>query len=99
MDSELKKLQEQILEINARNIRVESDKAWETSWFRVFLIASITYVFACAFLFILDVERFMFNALIPVVGYFLSTQSLPVIRRWWIKNRYKNLKGSIDTTN
>jgi hypothetical protein len=30
-----------------------------------------------------------FKAFVPVVGYVLSTLSLPFLKRWWIKKNYR----------
>lgn len=70
--------------IEERNLRVEADKAWETSMFRVGTIMLVTYVVACGVLLVIGNVNPFRNALIPVVGYFLSTQSLPLVRRMWI---------------
>ena len=36
-------LEERVAKIEARNAKVEADKAWETSWVRRFSIALLTY--------------------------------------------------------
>ncbi|MBI2411203.1 MAG: hypothetical protein HYV32_04905 [Candidatus Kerfeldbacteria bacterium] len=81
----IQQFEERIQKIEKRNKRVEADKAWETSWFRVFSICAITYVVAAFVMWIIGVQRVYLNALIPVVGYFLSTQSLPAIKKWWVR--------------
>jgi hypothetical protein len=81
----LKNLENQINFINERNKKVEADKAWETSYFRVFSICLITYIIASFVLYFIGNQNFLLNALVPVVGYFLSTQSLSFIKTWWIK--------------
>jgi hypothetical protein len=86
---ELKKIKEELREISQRNKRVEADKAWETSVFRVVSITLITYIIAVAVMWGIGVENPWTGALIPTIGYFLSTQSLPIIKRWWIKRRLK----------
>ena len=82
-------LKEQIREIRERNNRVEADKAWETSYFRIIFIAIITYIVAGLFLYIIGNHDFLMNALVPTIGYLLSAQSLPILKRWWIKRIYK----------
>jgi hypothetical protein len=69
--------------IEARNRRVEADKAWETSLFRRALIAGLTYGIAWGFLLTAGLDRPGVSALVPAGGYLLSTLSLPVVRRWW----------------
>lgn len=73
-------------EIKARNARVEADKAWETSETRRSLIAIGTYVIVVVFLFQIKNDNPFVNALIPVIGYVLSTLSLPFAKKWWLEN-------------
>ncbi|MEK7648295.1 MAG: hypothetical protein AAB400_00060 [Patescibacteria group bacterium] len=89
IEEKLQAVQQDIEVIKARNTRVEAEKAWEISMFRVIIIASITYGVAVFILHSLGVKDFFLNALIPTVGYILSTQSLPVIKKWWTKNYLK----------
>jgi len=73
--------------IEQRNLRVEADKAWEVSWTRRGLIAAITYVCAFILLNILGHEGAWKHALVPVMGYLLSTFSLPPIKKLWIERK------------
>jgi hypothetical protein len=89
MEDRLSKIEQAIQSLNERNIRVEAEKSWEVSFFRKALITIITYVIASLVLYIIGAQNFFLSALIPTVGYILSTQSLPVIKRWWIRNKSK----------
>jgi len=71
--------------IEQRNSRVESDKAWEISKMRVFIIALMTYVIASIFLISTQLPHPFLNAFVPTIGYVLSMQSLPFIKRLWVK--------------
>ena len=71
--------------LKERNTRVEADKAWETSYFRVLLILLIIYVVAVKVLSVIGSEYYYLNALVPPIGYFISVQSLPFIKKWWVK--------------
>lgn len=82
-------LQNEIEKIKERNKRVEADKAWETSFFRIITITVITYILASIVLFIIKVDRPFLNALIPTLGFFFSIQSLPLIKKWWVKKYVK----------
>ena len=75
--------------IAQRNARVEADKAWETSWARRFLIAALTYIILLIYLPMLGHEKSYLHATVPVIGYLLSTVSIPFIKNWWLENRYK----------
>ena len=78
-------LEKEIAEIKERNQRVEADKAWETSLFRICSISVVIYVVASAFLYFIGANNFFLSALVPAIGYFLSVQSMPVLKRYWIE--------------
>lgn len=82
---ELDKLEQVIRAINKRNKRVEADKAWETSIIRKIVISLLTYLVVVLFMYISDISRPWVNAVVPSVGFILSTLTLPFIKKWWIK--------------
>ncbi|NQV89172.1 MAG: hypothetical protein HQ488_02520 [Parcubacteria group bacterium] len=88
IDSEEKTIQQ----IKERNRRVEADKAWETSRYRVISITLITYTIATAVMWGIEVERPWLGALIPTIGYYLSTQSLPFLKKRWIEKHLSSKK-------
>jgi hypothetical protein len=85
VQEEIKNLKQEISAIKERNSRVEAEKAWEVSATRTFSIALITYAVAAAALFIIGAQNFLAGALIPALGYWLSTWSLPIIKKLWLK--------------
>lgn len=87
MDDRMLQIERVLKDIEARNQRVEADKAWEVSFFRKASITLTTYVIATAALFSIGSPRPFLDALIPVVGYILSVQSLPFLKKWWLKRR------------
>lgn len=91
-DERLETLQRELDLIKQRNARVEADKAWETSYFRIGIICLITYLVAASLLFVLGNNAFWLDALVPPVGFFLSTQSLIILKRWWIRTQYKPIE-------
>lgn len=78
-------VQSEIEEIKMRNKRVELDKAWETSWTRRVTIITLTYLIISLVFIIIKVDRPLVNSIIPTIGYFLSTLSVPFIKDFWIK--------------
>jgi hypothetical protein len=88
MEVQIQNLEKEIVLIKQRNSRVEADKAWETSYFRVLLISTIIYVIAVKVMYFIGTGNYYLNALIPAIGYFISVQSLPFIKKWWIKNNF-----------
>lgn len=81
----MKELEEKIKNIEERNKRVESDKAWETCILRKILVIIFTYIFAVLYLKIADTTNPFFGAVVPCVGFYLSTWSINIIKKWWIK--------------
>ena len=72
--------------LKARNQRVESDKAWEISSARRLFISVITYIIAGIWLVVIHDNFPLLKAFVPAVGYLLSVQSLPFVKKWWIEN-------------
>jgi hypothetical protein len=82
-------IEDRLAIIEKRNARVEASKAWEVSALRVVSVMSLTYVIAYGAFIVIGNENPLRNAFIPVIGYFLSTQSLPLLKKWWIEKCYK----------
>lgn len=81
----LDQLELEINEIKSRNKRVEADKAWETSVARKLTIAILTYFVIVIFFYSAKLPRPWLNAIVPTIGFLLSTLTLPIIKNWWIK--------------
>lgn len=79
--------EEFLQEIKLRNKKVELDKKWEGSWTRKLSIMLITYLCACLFMKTIHAEPVFLNACVPVLGYFLSTLTLPPLKSWWIRKQ------------
>lgn len=82
-------LQAEIEKIKSRNARVEADKAWESSRFRVCSIAFLTYLMMVLLMWIIGVEMPCLSALVPTAGFMLSTLSLRFAKKFWLKRFYK----------
>lgn len=80
-------VQKRIQAIESRNTRVEKDKAWETSLTRKMSVAGLTYVVVVIFLWLIGNDEPFINALVPVVGFLLSTLVLGNIREMWERRR------------
>ncbi len=77
-------LQIEIEKIKERNIKVEQDKAWEVSWTRRIFIALITYIVAIIWLYLINETLVFLKSAVPVLGYLISTLSLPVLKKHWL---------------
>lgn len=81
--------EERIYKIEERNRLVEQNKAWETSWTRRILLIIFTYLAIALYLqFVVGIEPWV-NAIIPALGFLLSTLSLPWFKKIWIKYLYE----------
>ena len=82
-------LEERVEKIEARNKRVETDKAWEVSWVRRALIAIFTYLAIFLYLNAIAIPNAWLNAIVPTAGFLLSTLTLPFFKSLWVKYRRK----------
>ncbi|NTW14968.1 MAG: hypothetical protein HGA38_01205 [Candidatus Moranbacteria bacterium] len=73
-------MERELAAIRERNVRVEADKAWETSPVRIVSIVVTTYLIAAVVLSAIGNDSPSRNALIPALGYLLSTLSLGFVR-------------------
>lgn len=89
----IKNLEKRILLLEHRNRRVEANKAWETSLTRRMLTILFTY-FSIAFYlkFIVGINPWI-NAIVPSIGFLLSTLTLPYFKKLWLEYLY-NREGS-----
>ncbi|MDP3882517.1 MAG: hypothetical protein Q8Q48_00470 [Candidatus Staskawiczbacteria bacterium] len=76
--------------IKERNKKVELDKAWETSWARKVLIAVLTYIVIVIFFYFAKLPNPFVGAIVPTLGFVISTFSVPLFKNWWIKTKTKN---------
>jgi len=81
-------LEKRVEKIEERNKKVELNKAWETSITRRVCIMILTYLVVLAYLFLVDkINNIFLSALVPVIGFTLSTLSLGLVRKLWEKNK------------
>ena len=85
----VEQLEARIDALEQRNKRVEFDKAWEGSITRKVVILTVTYCVVVIFLFVIHNDKPFINALVPPIGFFLSTLVVSDLKRVWIKRRQK----------
>lgn len=88
--TEIEKIRKEINIIKRRNKKVESNKAWETSWTRRLLLISFTYLAIGFYLDAISISSPWLNAIVPSVGFLLSTLTLPFLKKVWIRYLYKS---------
>ena len=72
---------------------VEKDKIWETSWTRRFLLIVFTYLAIGFYLQAININNAWLNAIVPAVGFLLSTLTLPFFKKLWMQHMLKEKKG------
>lgn len=87
-------IEERVAAIEERNRRVEADKAWETSLSRRGAIILITYVIATLTFAVIGTETPYVMAVIPTLGYLLSTLALLPLRKHWRRAHQVQLPAS-----
>lgn len=78
-------LEERITKIETRNKTVETDKAWETSYTRKIILIIFTYLSIGFYMNAINVSNPWLNAIIPSLGFLLSTLTLPFFKKLWTK--------------
>lgn len=78
-------LEKRVERLETRNKRVETDKAWETSLSRRILIFIFTYLSVGLYLQTISISDPWLNAIVPAVGFMLSTLTLPFFKNLWVK--------------
>ena len=82
----MEELKKELEEIKLRNKRVELDKKWETSYTRKICICVLTYIVVLIYSNMVNKSNDIFlSSLVPVIGFFLSTLSLRLVRKVWEK--------------
>ena len=82
----LKQLEAEITKLKQRNLRVEEDKAWETSYTRRALLTLFTYLAIGCYLQAINISDPWLNAIVPAVAFMLSTLTLPFFKKLWLKH-------------
>ena len=83
----MKSIEKRLDKIEKRNKKVELDKGWEISWMRRILISIFTYFVIVLFFVFAGLPRPFVNSIVPAVAFIISTLSLPLFKRTWIKKR------------
>ena len=81
----IEEISQEIEKIHKRNMSVEADKAWETSFTRRCLIALFTYILIVLFMYFSGLKNYWINAIVPTIGFILSTLSFPLFKKIWLK--------------
>ncbi len=89
MEERIKNLELEIKNIKDRNKKVEIDKEWETSFIRRLLIAIFTYLPLGIYMNFIGVANPWMNAIVPTIGFLISTLAFPWIKNIWLRQKGK----------
>lgn len=81
---EIEAVKERLKTVEDRNKKVEADKAWEVSFTRRALLILFTYLAIGLYMWAIAVPAPWLNAIVPSVGFLLSTLTLPFFKQWWL---------------
>jgi hypothetical protein len=82
----VEELEARLEAIEARNRRVEQEKAWETSWTRRIAVGVLTYAVIVVYLLLLGEDEAWLKAIVPTVGFLLSTLVVRKVRDIWSRS-------------
>ncbi|MAG22363.1 MAG: hypothetical protein CL943_03620 [Candidatus Diapherotrites archaeon] len=85
----LQQLEEELAILKERNARVETNKAWETSYTRRALLTLFTYMAVGFYFQAINVAQPWLNAIVPAIAFMLSTLTLPFFKKMWAQRIYK----------
>ncbi len=78
-------LEQRLKTIEERNMKVDIDKAWERSFTRRVLLALFTYLAISLYLYAIEVSEPWLHAIVPALGFMLSTLTMPFFKNMWLK--------------
>ncbi len=81
----IEELLERIKKIEERNKKVEQDKAWEVSLTRRLFLIIFTYLAVGIYFKFIKVNSPWLNAIVPAIAFMLSTLTLPLLKKIWLK--------------
>ena len=88
--SSIQQLEDRVSKLESRNKKVETNKSWETSRTRRALLIIFTYLAIGFYLNAININNPWLNAIVPSVGFLLSTLTLPFFKKYWEKYIHKH---------
>lgn len=80
-------LENRLIKIEERNKKVELDKKWEGSFTRRILLMIFTYLAVFLYFTTIGIKQAYLSAVVPTVGFLLSTLTLPLFKKLWTKSQ------------
>lgn len=83
----LEELTKRVEAIEERNSKVELDKKWETGILRKLFLLIVTYILLGIYMTFIGVGQPWLNAIIPSVGFLISTFTLGWMKTFWLNKQ------------
>ena len=80
-------LEKRVAAIERRNVKVEADKAWETSYSRRGLLVLFIYLAVGIYFWATSMPSPWLNAIVPAAAFLLSTLTLAYLKEIWLARR------------
>eukprot|EP01041_Mallomonas_annulata_P010036 gene10036-20898_t len=85
MEEEISELRCRLDTLDHRHALDDKGKKFDSSWTRVLIIMAITYVSLSNYMHLIGVGDPLRGAVVPTIGFYLSTWSLCFMRKLWIR--------------
>lgn len=82
-------LESRLTAIEARNKSVAADKAWEVSLTRRIIVVGLSYLAIGIYFNVINIDRPWLNAIVPALAFYLSTLTIPAVKKFWLEKIYK----------
>jgi hypothetical protein len=97
MITRLDQMQSEIHALQRRNFEKDRGKEFESSYTRVIFLMAVTYFTLLAYMaLVIQSNHPYLDAIVPTVGFNISTWSLPYVKEWWIQARHYYLHGETE---
>ena len=97
IQEEINILKDEINLLKQRNYEKDRGKDFEGSYTRTVFLMVITYAtLFCYMYFVLKTARPALDAIVPTVGFNISTWGLPYVKEWWVQIQYYRRHGEFE---
>merc|ERR1711924_135801 len=78
-------LRQDVTKLRHRNRMKDIDKEWDSSILKTIIIMACTYMLLGLYMAAIEVPQPWLSAIVPTVGYMLSTLALPSVKPIWLR--------------
>lgn len=97
LSERMERLQAEVEALKQRNFEKDRGKEYEGSYTRIFFLMMITYWTLFAYMYIIETNNPFLDAIVPTVGFNISTWKLPFVKEWWIQANHYYTHGETES--